>query len=52
MIQKEKQMKLVGVEMLNTVSTFLKIKVLHGHSWVHEEPLTTVKPFHCTKSSL
>uniref|UniRef100_A0A8C2HFG6 Flavin-containing monooxygenase n=1 Tax=Cyprinus carpio TaxID=7962 RepID=A0A8C2HFG6_CYPCA len=29
-----------------------KIKVLHWHSWFHEEHLASMKPFYCTKGSL
>ncbi len=28
------------------------IKVLYWHIWFHEEPLTSMEPFHSTKGSL
>ncbi len=33
------------------ICTLLKINVLYWHRWFHEEPLTSMKPFHCTKVS-
>ncbi len=34
------------------ICTLLKINVLYWHRWFNEEPLTSMKPFHCTKGSL
>ncbi len=31
------------------VDTLLKIKVIFCYLWFHEEPLTSIKHFHCTK---
>ncbi len=38
--------------MLFLTPTFKKIKVLYWHLWFHEEHLTSMQPFHCTKASL
>ncbi len=32
--------------------TLYTLRVLYWHWWFHEEPLTFMKSFHCTKSSL
>ncbi|ROL50961.1 6.8 kDa mitochondrial proteolipid [Anabarilius grahami] len=31
---------------VRSVYTFLKIKVINLHLWFHEEPLTSIEPFH------
>ncbi len=33
-------------------TTPLKIKILYWHLWFHEEPLTSMESFHCTKDYL
>ncbi len=34
---------------INLIEHQLIEKVLYWHLWFHEEPLTFVEPFHCTK---